>query len=191
MARERALELSRQVASGINPVEEKRKARDEAPTRTFEALAARYMTEHARRHKRTAEADQRNLNVHILPSWRSRPFDAIGRKDVIALCEGIVAKGSPIQANRVQALLSKMFSFALDAELVTANPCARLKKRSKETTATRVLSDDEIRLFWRRVGDPPNSKRMGQGLRLVALTGVRVTELAGAQIKEFERLDDA
>jgi integrase len=46
-------------------------------------------------------------------------------------------------------------------------------------------------LFWRRVGDPPNSKRMGQGLRLVALTGVRVTELAGAQIKEFERLDDA
>jgi integrase len=190
-ARERALDLSRQVAGGINPVDEKRKARDEAPTRTFEALAARYMTEHARRHKRTAEADQRNLNVHILPSWRGRSFDAIGRKDVIALCEGIVAKGSPIQANRVQALLSKMFSFALDAELVTANPCARLKKRSKETTATRVLFDDEIRLFWHRVGDPPNSKRMGQGLRLVMLTGVRVTELAGARTEEFERLDDA
>jgi integrase len=32
---------------------------------------------------------------------------------------------------------------------------------------------------------------MGQGLRLVMLTGVRVTELAGAEIKEFERLDDA
>jgi integrase len=191
MARERALDLSRQVAGGINPVEEKRKARDEAPTRTFEALAARYMTEHARRHKRTAEADQRNLNVHILPNWRGRPFSAIGRKDVIALCEGIVAKGSPIQANRVQALLSKMFSFALDAELVTANPCARLKKRSKETTATRVLSDDELVLLWRRVGDPPNSKRMGQGLRLIMLTGVRVTELAGAEIKEFDRLDDA
>jgi hypothetical protein len=191
MARERALELSRQVAGGVNPVEEKRKERDEAPTRTFEALAARYMTEHARRYKRTAEADQRNLNVHVLPNWRGRPFDGIGRKDVIALCEGIVATGSPIQANRVQALLSKMFSFALDAELVTANPCARLKKRSKETTATRVLSDDELVLFWRRVGDPPNSKRIGQGLRLVMLTGVRVTELAGAEFKEFGRLDDA
>jgi integrase len=32
---------------------------------------------------------------------------------------------------------------------------------------------------------------MGQGLRLIMLTGVRVTELAGAEIKEFERLDDA
>jgi hypothetical protein len=107
VARERALDLSRQVAGGINPVDEKRKARDEAPTQTFEALAARYMTEHARRHKRTAEADQRNLKVHVLPNWRGRPFGAIGRKDVIALCEGIVAKGSPIQANRVQALLFK------------------------------------------------------------------------------------
>jgi integrase len=87
-------------------------------------------------------------------------------------------------------LLSKIFSFALDAELVTANPCARLKKRSKETTATRVLSDNEIRLFWRRVGDPPNSTRIGQALRLAMLTGVRVTELAGAELKEFERLDD-
>jgi site-specific recombinase XerD len=122
----------------------------------------------------------------------ARPsFRRYRTKDVIALCEGIVAKGSPIQANRVQALLSKMFSFALDAELVTANPCARLKKRSKETTATRVLSDDELVLFWCRVGDPPNSKRMGQGLRLVMLTGVRVTELAGGEMKEFERLDAA
>jgi hypothetical protein len=80
------------------------------------------MTEHARRYKRTAEADQRNLNVHVLPNWRKRPFDGIGRKDVIALCEGIVAKGSPIQANRVQALLSKIFSFAVDAELMTDTP---------------------------------------------------------------------
>ncbi len=191
MARERALELGREVASGVNPVEKKRKDRGEAPARTFEALADRYMREHARRHKRTAEADQRNLNLHVLPLWRKRPFDGIGRSDVIALCEGVVAKGSPIQANRVQALLSKIFSFALDAELVTANPCARLKKRSKETTATRVLSDDEVRLFWRRVGDPPNSKRIGQALRLLLLTGVRVTELTGAELKEFERLDEA
>ena len=148
------------------------------------------MTEHARRHKRTAEADQRNLNLHDLPLWRKRPFGGIGRSDVIALCEGIVAKGSPVQANRVQALLSKIFSFALDAELVTANPCARLRKRSRETTATRVLSDGELRLFWRRISDPPNSQRIGQALRLVLLTGVRVTELTGAELKEFERLDE-
>jgi integrase len=189
-ARERALDLRREIVAGVNPVEKKRIERDEASIRTFEALAKRYMTEHALRQKRTAGADQRNLDLHVLPNWRKRRFDEIGRGDVIALCESVVARGSPIQANRVQALLSKIFSFALDAELVTANPCARLKKRSKETAATRVLSDNEIRLFWRRVGDPPNSTRIGQALRLAMLTGVRVTELAGAELKEFERLND-
>jgi integrase len=190
MARERGLELRREIAGGVNPVEKKRKDRAEASTRTFQALADRYMTEHARRHKKTADADERALRLHILPEWRQRPFAGISRGDVIALCEGMVAKGSPIQANRVQALISKIFSFALDAELVTANPSARLKKRSKEVRATRVLSDGEIRLFWRRVGDSPNSERIGQALRLVLLTGVRVTEMAGAEVKEFDRLDD-
>jgi len=185
MARERGLELRREIAGGVNPVEKKRKDRAEASTRTFQALADRYMTEHARRHKKTADADERALRLHILPEWRQRSFDGISRGDVIALCEGMVAKGSPIQANRVQSLISKIFSFALDAELVTANPSARLKKRSKEVRATRVLSDGEIRLFWRRVGDSPNSERIGQALRLVLLTGVRVTEMAGAESRSL------
>jgi integrase len=190
MAREHALDLKREIAGGVNPVEKKRRDRANAPKRTFQALAERYMAEHARRHKKTANADQRALRIHILPRWAARPFGNIGRGDVIALCEEIVSKGSPIQANRVQALISKIFSFAIDAELASVNPCARLKKRSKENVATRVLSDDEIRLFWRRIGDPPNSARIGQALRLVLLTGVRVTEIAGAEISEFEHLND-
>ena len=187
-ARERGDELRRGIAAGINPVEKKRRERDQAASRTFQALADRYMTEHARRHKRTADADERVLRLHVLPHWRSRPFDTIGRRDVIELCEGIVEAGKPTQANRVQALISKVFSFAVDADLLPAHPCARLKKRAKETKGTRVLSDEEIGLFWRNIGDAPNSARMGQALRLVLLTGVRVTELAGAEVKEFERL---
>ena len=53
-----------------------------------------------------------------------------------------------------------------------------------------MFSDDEIRLFWRKIGEPPNSARIGQALRLALLTGVRVTEMAGAEIKEFDHLDD-
>ncbi len=189
-ARKRGDELRRDVAAGINPVERKRKDRSEAASRTFAALASRYVTEHARRHKRSAAADERMLRLHVLPLWGTRPFDAIVRRDVIALCEGVVAKGWPIQANRVQALISKIFSFAIDADLIGANPCARLKKRSKEVRATRVLTDDEIRLFWRRIAEPPNSARIGQALRLVLLTAVRVSELAGAEFREFDRMDD-
>jgi integrase len=189
-ARERGHTLRREIAGGINPVDKRRRDRDEAPRRTFQSLADRYVQEHARRHKRTAAADERALRLHVLPLWRMRPFAEIDRKDVIDLCEGIVEAGKPTQANRVQALISKIFSFAVDAALLSANPCARLKKRSKEMAATRVLTDGEIRLFWRRVVERPNSNRIGQALRLLLLTGARVTELAGVRLEEFDRLNE-
>lgn len=189
-ARAAALVARGFVAQGQNPVEAKRRDRQEAATRTFDALAARYMAEHARRHKRTADADDRMLRLHVLPQWGKRRYDKIGRADVIELCEGIVTAGSPVQANRVQALVSKIFSFALDADLITSHPSARLKKRTRETAATRTLNDNEIRLFWRDVGLAPNSQRIGQALRLVLLTGARVNEVAGALIAEFDRIDE-
>lgn len=188
-AREKAIDMRRAVAKGTNPVEEKRREREQAMTRTFGALADRYLKEHARRFKKTAEADERALTVHILPKWRARPYHSIGRRDVIELCEGIVATGKPIQANRVQALVSKMFSFAVDADLLPANPCLRLRKRASEEARRRVLSDAEIALFWHRITKRPVSRRIGLALHLVLLTGVRVTEMAGAELREFAHLD--
>jgi integrase len=177
--------MRRAVAKGTNPVEEKRRDREQAITRTFGALADRYLKEHARRFKKTAEADERALTVHILPKWGARPYHNIGRRDVIELCEGIVAAGKPIQANRVQALVSKMFSFAVDADMLPA----RLRKRASEEARRRVLSDAEIALFWNRITKRPVSRRIGLALRLVLLTGVRVTEMAGAELREFTQLD--
>jgi integrase len=189
-AREAADKLRRIVAGGINPVESKRRAKAEGPQRTFAALAERYLEEHARRHKRSAGADERNLRLHILPKWKDRPFDSIRRSDVIELAEGLIKQGSPVQANRIQALVSSIFSFALDADLVQGNPCARLRKRGAETTGTRVLSDGEIRLFWPNVILPPVSRRVGLALRLALLTGTRAGEVAGMARSELADLSN-
>ena len=64
-ARKRAKDMAAQVAEGTNPIEARNTEREAAPTRTFEALAARYLKEHAERHKRprSAEEDRRNLAV--------------------------------------------------------------------------------------------------------------------------------
>src|SRR5262249_57620047 len=97
------------VAAGGNPVEEKRAARREGGTRTFGALAARYLGEHAQRHKRSHERDARNLELHVLPHWRSRAASAIKRGDVIELVEGLISDGKPTLANRIQSLVSSVF----------------------------------------------------------------------------------
>ncbi|MFD1304167.1 tyrosine-type recombinase/integrase [Methylobacterium marchantiae] len=116
-ARERANGLRRSVAAGLNPVEEKRREREASNTGTFKALSDRYLEEHARRFKRSAAADERNLRLHVLPKWANRRYDEIQRRDVIDLCEGMVAAGTATNANRVQALISSVFSFAVDADL--------------------------------------------------------------------------
>ena len=131
-------------------------------------------------------ADERNLRKHILPHWASRDVTGIERSDVIRLVERIITAGKPVQANRVQALISKIFSFAIDADLVKAHPCSRLNKRSKETPRERTLTDDEIRTFWNAAVAPPVSRPVGLALRLVLALGCRSGEIVGMARKELE-----
>jgi len=140
-ARKRAREMASEVAAGTNPIESKRAEREAAPTRTFGALAERYLREHASRHKRprSAEEDRRNLSVHVLPRWSKRDFRTIRRADAIELIETIVSAGRHAAGNRVHALISKIFSFAIDAGLLEANPVARLRKRGIENVGRRVF----------------------------------------------------
>jgi integrase len=189
-ARLRADELRKGVANGESPSETRRRARREAPGRTFKALSERYLAEYARRTKKSAGRDERNLALHVLPVWSDSDYGAIRRRDVIELIEGIISDGKPVLANRVQSLISGVFSFAVDADLLDANPCTRLKKRGEETAGDRVLTDPEIRLFWGMVTEPPASPQTGFGLRLALLTGVRIGEVAGLQANELAHLDE-
>jgi integrase len=186
-ARASADAMRRTVAEGANPVEQKRIGR----TKTFGGLAERYLAEHSRRRKRSHAGDDRNLRKHVLPQWRDRPYVAITRSDVIKLVEGLVTAGKPTLANRVHSLVSGIFTFGLDAGLVGANPCYRLKKRGVENIGRRVLSDPEIRLFWNGIVEPPRVRRVGLALRLALLTGARAGEVAGLSRAELDGLADA
>ncbi len=58
--------------------------------------------------------------------------------------------GAPVAANRLRALVSRIYTFAAEQRLVpaAANPVIGVKKQTKETTRERVLNDDEIRRNW-------------------------------------------
>ena len=190
-ARKRARQMAAQVEAGINPIEARTTERETAHTRTIAALAARYLKEHAERFKRprSVEEDRRNLAVHILPKWGKRDFRTIRRADVIELIESIVSAGKHTAGNRVHSLISKIFNFAVDADLLDTNPAARLKKRGVERSRKRVLEDQEIATFWHGIVLSPVSKPVGLALRVALLTGVRVREVAGARKSELAGLD--
>ena len=191
-ARQRADELRGQVANGLNPVELRRKERETAASRSFGAVADRYLEEHCKRHNSPSYYgdNKRNLKNHVLPKWQYRHIDSLERSDVVELTESLIAAGKPVLANRVQALISMVFSFALDAGVTKNNPCARLRKRGIETAGTRVLTDDETRLFWSRAPLPPLTRPTGLALRLILLTGCRPGEAAGICRSELANIAD-
>ena len=187
-ARLAAVALQKTVDEGGNPTQERRTGGPDS----FRALTDKYLAAvkdpRSDWYKRSHAADERNLRKHVLPHWGERRFAAITRADVVELTTGLVAAGTPTLANRVQSLVSNIFSFALDGGEIAAHPCFRLRKRGKERVGSRVLTDAEVRLFWRKVIEPAAVMRTGLGLRLTLATGARVTEVALMNRAELEHI---
>jgi integrase len=194
-ARSRANEQRGKIDAGEDPAEtakETKKAKADIERQSFAYLAGRYLNEHSRRHNRASsyEENRRNLGKHVLPFWGDLPFASIKRPVVIERLEEIIGAGHHSAANRIHALVSKIFSFAIEVGLLEAHPIAGLKKRGKERTKDRVLSDDELRLFWDRIVESPVSQSTGLALRLALLTGMRSSEVAGLRKDELHDLGD-
>jgi len=73
----------------------------------------------------------------LLPKWRNRPAGEISADALLAVLNGKVRAGSPVAANRLRALVSRVFTFAAEQRLVqpTANPVIGVKKPTKEALA--------------------------------------------------------
>ncbi len=81
--------------------------------------------------------DKRRLAKHILPKQRTRKAKAITRADVANLMAPIAAE-APVEANRVLALVSGLFSFAVDQGVVDHHPCLQMKKPAARNTRASV-----------------------------------------------------
>jgi integrase len=164
---------------GADPAHERREARDAF---TIADLGALYIETHAKVKKRTWRDDQWRLDKYVLPAWGTRLVTDITRGDVHALLDRLVADGKPIQANRLQALISKLFNFAIDREHAETNPCHRMAKRGAERARDRVLDDDELRACWRTLDAQPGDA--ADALKLRLLTGAR-----GGEVHEMRWTD--
>ena len=146
------------------------------------------MLRHAAKHKRKSSAyeDRKALDHDILPFWGKRKVAELERADVVVLLDRIVDRGAGVKANRVQALLSKIFSFGMGRAVLKNNPVQGMERQVKETPRTRCLDDDEIRVLW-GVLDALNSPNIGDAYKIMLLTGQRVGEVLGMSWSELNR----
>lgn len=180
-ARERARAHLCDVSKGLDPAAHKRAERD---AMTVGDLATLYLEKWAKPRKRSWRYDANLLRRKVLPAWKHRAVKDVTRADVRELVERIADAGAPIGANRVVALLSKMFTFALDRELIATHPALRIPKPGREQARDRVLSEDEIRVAWEAFGRLEDPMAAFYKLRL--LTAQRGGEVAAMRWQDVD-----
>src|SRR5262249_26344263 len=132
---------------------------------------------------RSAEEDERNLKLHILPALGRRKIAEVSRQDVAKLHQSL--DKTPIQANRVLALLHHVLAMAQawGERPEGPNPASGIT-RYPERKVERFLSAEEFQRLGRvlaeaeAAGDNPC---VVAALRLLALTGMRKSEVLGLQ----------
>jgi integrase len=180
-ARERAKALRREIDTGNDPLAQREGAR-QGPT--VATLAERYLTEHAPRKRTSSVAeDESMMRQHVLPRLGRQRVDAVRRVDIEAMHRAI-SKGTPIRANRVLALTSKMFSLAVAWEWRADNPC-RCVEKNPENKRERYLTPAELQRLMAALAAHPY-KSSANAIRLLLLTGARRNEVLGAQWSEFD-----
>lgn len=174
---------------GIDPLAEKEQTKEErrlAPT--VADLTEEYIEKHAMREKKSWAEDKRALDVEVIPTWGKIKAKDIRKRDVVLLLEGVIKRGSPVMANRLRALLSKMFNFGVDRDIIEMNPCAGIKPLASEKPRERALTEDEIRTLWVALDDDAlvMSQGIKRALRLILVTGQRPGEVAGLHSREID-----
>jgi integrase len=190
-ARKAATTALHEVERGNDPatlkVEAKQKAEKAAADRerdTVDHLAGLFIEQHAKRKTRERSWKQTEHVFHniVLPAWRGRTVHDIQRRDIRDLVEG-VAEDRPVMANRALGHLSKFFNWLCEREVISASPCAGIKRPSEEHARERFLSDDEIKALWHAcntIGAPA-----GPAIKLMLLTGQRCGEVVGMKRSEI------
>jgi integrase len=166
-ARTKAQQLNGIIADGANPAEVKRAHKGEL---TFAGLFTEYLKRHAKVNKRTWREDEAKYRDYLAPLAK-RKISRISREDAASIVRTITSAGHPIVANRVKALLSKVFACAIDWGYLDTNPAKGIKG-NQEHSRERFLKPGELpRLFAALDGEPNTNFR--DYFLLALLTGAR------------------
>ncbi len=126
----------------------------------------------------------RTFKVNVTPAWGKRPIASITRRDVIDLLEKIDKERGPYMSNRTLAVIRRLFAWAVERDVIDASPAANVKPVGKEVSRDRVLTDDELRAFWRATeGD---DHPWHPFLRTLLLTAQRRSEVATMRWKDLD-----
>jgi integrase len=168
---------------GRDPAEEKRQSRLKNSQDVINAVVDSYLLRFVSTNRSAGET-KRILKREALSAWSGRSIHGITKKDVVALLDKIVDRGSPGTANRTFKALRALFNWCIERSLLEKSPCAGMSKPMAERSRERVLTDEELVAVVqaaRTMGFP-----YGAMVEFLVLTAQRRGEVAGLVWDEID-----
>jgi intergrase/recombinase len=154
-----------------------RSKREELHGNTVGDLCTYFLEQHAKRREKSWQENERRCYRHIIPTLGRHLVKTVSRADIATLHRRIGTK-SPYETNRVLALLSVMFEFAIKQGLrdeAAGNPARRIDKYP-EQKRDRWVTPAELHLLVAAI-KCQTSLYVRTALWLYLLTGARKNEV--------------
>lgn len=184
------------LCEGIDPAVAKKlriEANLEAGRQTFERVA-REWHENARAQWAVVHASDiiRSLERDVFATIGALPIAQLTPPNILGVLREIEARGAIETAKRVRQRISAVFVYAIAQGIATSDPAEKLGavlkplRKGRQPAITDLVPLRNMILAAEQDNARPITRL---GLRMLALTAVRPSELRGAEWAEFEDLD--
>ena len=175
-ARRRAKSELGRAAGKTDPLEKRQRERR---AKTVRQLVDAYIEDCRTRAnpKKTWRVDKRRLERFLLPKYGGRKIDSVDMTDVESI-HAAISKKTPYEANRVLALLSRVFNFARQKKLYPAqlpNPAQGVRK-NREVSRREYVPTEKLPDLTAAI-DAEQNPYTRAAFWLLLLTGMRRSEL--------------
>lgn len=134
---------------------------------------------------------KQQIDADIIPALGKIKLEDITTRKLVLILEKIVERGANVHANKVLSTLKQMFNYGISKGIVNINPLQNTKAMDvggKETPRERNLTMEEIKTIWLYLDSKNHRMRKYTvlAIKLLILSGCRLSEVREAQFKEFE-----
>jgi integrase len=182
-ARQEAKKLWRDIDRGIDPLEEREKARA-APTKTVAAVLDLFMKRYAPKKLRRPSHYADAFNRLVKPAIGKIGIYDLKRRHIVEMLDDIEDNNGAVMATRALSYLRSALNWyaTRDDEFVVPIVRGMARSSSSERARDRILDDDEMRILWPVFGLVGN---FGLACRLMLLTATRRSEATGMMWTEI------
>ena len=140
--------------------------------------------------RRSAHVAIRNIDRELLPRLGGKPIASITPRDIVVIFDKAVERGAEPMAHNLYSLVRRIFRWAVSKSVYGLDRSPMENMRPADVIGTKqprtrwLQHDVEIRTVWRAtaaLGYP-----YAQAYRLLMLTGLRRSEIAGARWSEID-----